>query len=296
MIPGNIQKKHIIEAIQQLDKQGMPKNRVSKKFDLVWNEKTYPPKYLISLANEIVNKEPLDPEQYSGGNESNNFLMRLGFSIIDKEKNASVVPEKQEELFFSVLRQNEHANTGRCSECKNTIMEMLSRIYGLVKVEHKFMLSTKIEAYEGFACYPHLKKVFDALESFRGYTNFNRTSTLKPCDMYVVEKDFVAEIDEPQHFSLARAVSLEAYPSALKTAFPVQKWIQLCKTIRSVDNDPVFRDEQRAWYDALRDFLPLIDGFMPTMRIYTSDYEWCSLNPKDTGDQHTFINLVRGNV
>ena len=51
MIPQNIKKKHIIKAIEEVKKVGIPKGRGSKKFLLEFNGDYYPPKYIVSLAN-----------------------------------------------------------------------------------------------------------------------------------------------------------------------------------------------------------------------------------------------------
>ena len=50
-----------------------------------------------------------------------------------------------------------------------------------------------------------------------------------------------------------------------------------CDEIRAYDNDPPYRDEQRAWYDTLRDFIPEMKGFLPTVRVFAKDLAWCSL-------------------
>jgi hypothetical protein len=50
--------------------------------------------------------------------------------------------------------------------------------------------------------------------------------------------------------------------------FDKRKWIELCDQINAHDNYPLFRDEQRAWYDTLRDFLPTIKPLLPTVRLY----------------------------
>ena len=43
----------------------------------------------------------------------------------------------------------------------------------------------------------------------------------------------------------------------------------------------------------LRDFLPLIDNsFQPTLRVFSGDYEWCSLNHKSENDIEYFINRL----
>ena len=77
MIPGNILNRHVVEAMGIIDRMGVPNNRISNKFDLLYNNNKYPPKYIISVANKIVNNTDLDTESYSGGDESNNFLIRL---------------------------------------------------------------------------------------------------------------------------------------------------------------------------------------------------------------------------
>jgi len=143
MIPGNILKKHILDAVDIINKEGIPKKRKSKKFDLVIDIKHYPPKYVISKANEIVNREPLNTELYSGGEESNNFLLRLGFKIYDKE-NKFITKKSLTKKYLLIKRQRNHISNSRCSECKNTIIEMLRNIYGSIKIEHKFSIPTHL--------------------------------------------------------------------------------------------------------------------------------------------------------
>ncbi|HPU23972.1 MAG TPA: hypothetical protein PL149_07445 [Candidatus Kapabacteria bacterium] len=60
------------------------------------------------------------------------------------------------------------------------------------------------------------------------------------------------------------------------------------------DNDPIYRDEQRAWYDTLRDFLPAIKGLKPTVRLFAKDYVWCSFDPDNQSDVKKFENLLKG--
>jgi len=294
LIPKNILSGHIVQALSCIDNEGVPKGRQGRKFTLRYKGAGYPPKYTVSRANLIVNRTHLDPDTFSGGDESNTFLINLGFEIFDIETGAQILPDPH---YLNIARSNAHTNDSRCSECKNTIIEMLRGHYGLVKLEHKFYLSTQLEDYKGLRCYPHLKKIYNALAAFRGFTGFNRAKSLKPCDIYLVEQDIVVELDELQHFSKARAIALDNYPPDLTTGFDRSRWISLAKSIDSKDPDPEDRDEQRAWYDTLRDFLPLIDRtFAPTHRIYTNDFEWCSLNPKNEEDRLLFIDKsgVRG--
>ena len=82
MIPPNIEREHIIEAVQKIDSEGVPSHRESKGFFLEFEGEPYPPKYTISLANKFANGEELDSSRFSGGQETNNFLRRLGFDIV----------------------------------------------------------------------------------------------------------------------------------------------------------------------------------------------------------------------
>lgn len=81
MIPKNIRKEHIIKAIREIDKNGIPKGRKSKKFSLLYNYSFYPSKYVLALANKYANGVLLIPEEFGGGIETNSFLQGLGFKI-----------------------------------------------------------------------------------------------------------------------------------------------------------------------------------------------------------------------
>ena len=92
MIPKNITKDHIIRAIAEVDRNGIPSGRNSKKYLLLSNGKLYPPKYIIALANKYPNREELDPEAFGGGKETNDFLKRLGFKIRELNSSPSQQP------------------------------------------------------------------------------------------------------------------------------------------------------------------------------------------------------------
>jgi hypothetical protein len=80
-IPKNISTEHIIRAIEEIDKNGVPDDRQQRKFNLKYNGKDYPPKYTISLANKYANGEELKASAFSGGDETNPFLKARGFTI-----------------------------------------------------------------------------------------------------------------------------------------------------------------------------------------------------------------------
>ncbi|MCD6535735.1 MAG: hypothetical protein J7K49_01715 [Thaumarchaeota archaeon] len=288
MIPKNIRKEHIIKAIGEIRKSGIPKGRRSRKFVLKFEGKSYPPKYVISLANKYANGAELNPSEFSGGRESNDFLRALGFQIVEtptagkpisSEKRAKVKPPK--------IRHDE-----RCRRCKETIRRLLERIYGRVEVNYKFEVGTRPEDYEGTPYYGKLKEIYEVLQNHRGFRNFVRVKTLPYCDFFVPDPGFILEFDESQHFTLSRKIALKRYPSDLELGFDRERWIRFCERIDSKDNDPRYRDEQRAWYDTLRDFLPAIIGLKPTVRLFARDFVWCSLDPEDPSDVRRFKNIL----
>lgn len=84
-IPKNINKEHIIEAIQKISREGVPERRESTRFSILYEGKHYPPKYVISIANIFANGEEHSPSKFSGGKESNSFLNTLGFRIVENQ-------------------------------------------------------------------------------------------------------------------------------------------------------------------------------------------------------------------
>jgi guanosine-3',5'-bis(diphosphate) 3'-pyrophosphohydrolase len=89
----------------------------------------------------------------------------------------------------------------------------------------------------------------------------------------------IIEIDEYQHFNLFRATTLELYPKNDVIAFPRKEWMRQCTAARNLPGagfakpcPPLFpaeggRHRQRAFRDALRDLLPPLYDFAPTLRI-----------------------------
>jgi 5-methylcytosine-specific restriction endonuclease McrBC GTP-binding regulatory subunit McrB len=60
MIPENVTKERIIEALQEIDESGLRNpSATSSKFDLIYNGKKYPPKHVVFIANELAKNPPL---------------------------------------------------------------------------------------------------------------------------------------------------------------------------------------------------------------------------------------------
>ena len=82
MIPTKINPDSIQKALDYIDRNGIPKERHSVKYSLKYYGKLYPPKYVISIANKFESGEEWEPEHFSGGQETNQFLENLGFTIV----------------------------------------------------------------------------------------------------------------------------------------------------------------------------------------------------------------------
>ena len=288
MIPKNITRDNILNAIQEINKDSIPKGRDSKKFKLDYKGRSYPPKYIISLANKYANGEELDPSDFGGGQETNGYLERLGFQIIGKNPSTKITKLNMKRKKLSKIHNE------RCPECKQTIEKMLRKTYGDVKSNYKFEVGVLPENFMNSLFYHEIKDIFLTLKEYRGHEDFARASNLPRVDFYVPNPGFIVEFDESQHFTDCRKESLLKYPNTLEIGFDAKSWIKLCEKINAKDNDPAYRDEQRAWYDTLRDFLPTIKRLNPTVRLFSKDFRWCNLNPEVQSDIKKFKTLLEG--
>lgn len=99
-IPETITAASILSAIKYIDENGVPKNRKSTKYCVVYQNKMYPPKYVISLAYKELVGEELDSDLFSGGIQTNSFLENLGFQTLslDKANNLNYIPYSVNDL------------------------------------------------------------------------------------------------------------------------------------------------------------------------------------------------------
>jgi len=86
MIPENITREHLIKAIEEINEKGIKKGRHSSTYDLIFDEKRYPPKLVISIANRFANGKELDHNTFNGGVGTDAFkkLESAGFVIEQK--------------------------------------------------------------------------------------------------------------------------------------------------------------------------------------------------------------------
>lgn len=174
------------------------------------------------------------------------------------------------------------------------MQELLNAIHGDCRPNHQFPWSARPEDYAGSAIGAPLETIRAALGDLRGHRDFIKSALMPPCDYFVADPPFIVEFDENQHFSRARLVTLSNYPEGISVGFEISRWQELCREIDAVDDTPFDRDERRAWYDTLRDLLPTVHGFKPTVRLYAKEFMWCSLETGSTQDVSVFSSLLEG--
>lgn len=182
----------------------------------------------------------------------------------------------------------------RCKECKERVFELLCACFGEVEKNYSFELLASLDSFRGHILYDSIQKIYNALANHRGHKNFVRAKVLPPVDFYVIKDKFIVEFDESQHFTKPREIVLKNYPKNVNMGFDKERWIDLCTSLNKKDNDPPFRDEQRAWYDTIRDFIPEILGIGATVRLYVKDHIWCQLDSKSEEDRRIFQGILYG--
>ena len=300
MIPAYITKTNIAEAIRRMIRDGIPSGRRGRGYCLAARGEHLPPKYTIALAHLVARGKLLGANRFSGGRESNEFLRRRGFTVAECNCGGTVRDSRPAPESPPPLRKTRtvpaERHSERCSECKARIRQLLERIYGACVLDHRFGWRTGLVAYEGTSIHPVLRDVAEALEGYRGYGigAFVRSDVLAGCDYWVPDPGLIVEFDESQHFTSPRKLALSVYANTHPLEFDARRWMELCEHHDAKDNDPRYRDEQRAWYDTLRDLVPPIMGLQPTVRLYARDRTWCSLDPANREDRGCFSDLILG--
>ena len=171
--------------------------------------------------------------------------------------------------------------------------EILTAIFGECRVNHQFPWPARPEDYANSAIGNSLESIRNALGDWRGHRDFIKSPQVPPCDYYVSAPPFILEFDESQHFSRARLITLQLYPKTVPMGFSLTRWQDLCREINAVDDRPIDRDERRAWYDTLRDLVPTVYGFRPTVRLYAGERQWCGFDRTNAKDLDSFQVFLR---
>ena len=95
-----VSKEQILQALDYIDKNGIPLRNQSTKYELVAdNGKRYPPKYVIAVADHLATGAEINIEGYNSV-EAKNYLSKKGFTV-----------EMRQEKFELVITQNQITST-----------------------------------------------------------------------------------------------------------------------------------------------------------------------------------------
>ena len=104
-IPENINKEHLLKAIEKIDLEGIPKGADSQFYDVSYLGKKYPPKLIVSYANIFANGNELNRRLFEGGDNTPCFklLRKHDFQIELKSPSRKVWFVAQGSTFSSHL-------------------------------------------------------------------------------------------------------------------------------------------------------------------------------------------------
>lgn len=132
-LPNNIQKEHLLKAIEKIESEGIPSDADSQYYDVKYNGKIYPPKVVVSYANIFANGTELNRNTFPGGANTQcfNLLQKNGFEIV--KKNRSYFTELKR--FIAVADQQV---TGQGTVGVQEFNQIRSIVYEDLQVEAKF--------------------------------------------------------------------------------------------------------------------------------------------------------------
>lgn len=250
-----IKKDNVLRAID-LYLSGHFKHSPARSAFLLHCSKKLPAKFILRLAFKEATGCMPHPESLTGGRASVRVLQNLGFNAIYDKQN-------------KIGERNPMKNKIRAA-FKAVLMDKWEN----VEVEKKFTSIRIPDLSDRESIDPVLYNILCQIEGKRNITIRGRNNLPLAFDYYIPKLKVVIEFDERQHFTPLRAASLCAYPNNVPLGFDKSRWIQLSEQIRAGDNSPLWRDEQRAFYDAIRDIMAPRIGLRPVIRIFEEDVKW----------------------
>jgi very-short-patch-repair endonuclease len=248
-------KYHVLKAIERYIIE-QPRHFPARSAFLLFEGKKLPAKYILRLAFLELTGHMPTAEQTTGGRASVLILNNLGFNAVYEKPS---------------LRRNRNLIKNARREALNQI---LRNRWGTVEIEYKFDEIKVPDLEERKSIGVELLNILNSIEAERNIKIKGKINHKLPCDFYLPEVNLIIEFDERQHFTLPRAASLREYSADIYIGFDKKRWIDLCTEINAGDNSPIYRDEQRAFYDSLRDIIAPQIGLKPVVRIFEEDVLW----------------------
>lgn len=142
-LPTNITKEHLLKAIEKIDKEGIPIDAHSHYYDVIFNEKQYPPKLIVSYANLYANGQILDRDKFEGGLGTQCFklLEEKGFKIIKKLSN---ITQKIKQFSNSFKKEVENKYSGDLLSYKILVKELPDEIKNNISLLGNFTVKGSI--------------------------------------------------------------------------------------------------------------------------------------------------------
>ena len=275
---SQVRLEHVQQACGMYDAGTAVPKWPAKSTFLLLSGKTYPAKFIRGLAHRLATGVELDPvRDYAGGMETVRFFRGLGLSTrhgsvlvpamaattpLPPSPVAQAVPATPVEPSVLVPQRRQEPQ-------KEALAELLRRRFGAVEREVKFpwLVVPYPDQIDGT-----LSAIYQALRGMRGHSTFASFGISLCCDFFV-PSGLIIEYDERQHFTLQRARAFELYPPDLSLGFDREEWLTVCRTIQATDPTPPYRDEQRAFYDSLRDILAACNG-LRLIRLRFGTFDW----------------------
>jgi hypothetical protein len=252
-----LRREHVLKAIEKyLSSPG--KHHPAKSAFLIHKEFKLPAKFIIRSAIEIATGHMPHPETLTGGKASIRVLQKLGFDNAIYEKQ-NVVGGKR-----NVTK----------SARREALRKILTQLWGPVEIEKKIKGISVPDLKNRSSIEPSLLRILQKIEAHRGIAVQGKINWVLAFDFFLPRIGVVIEFDERQHFTPLRATALKYYPTDMALGFDRARWIRLSEEIRAGDNSPIYRDEQRAFYDSVRDITVSRVGLKPVVRIFEEDVQW----------------------
>lgn len=252
-----IRREHVLRAREKF-LSSPTKHHPAKSAFLIHEEHKLPAKFIIRSAFEIATGHLPHPETLTGGKASIRVLRNLGF--------------------HNAIYEKQNVTGGKRNVAKSARREALRKVlaqqWGPVETEKKFQGISVPDLKSRSSMEPVLFHILQNIEAHRRIEVQGKMNWLLAFDFFLPRIGVVVEFDERQHFTPLRATALKAYPTEIELGFDKARWIQLSEEIRAGDNSPIYRDEQRAFYDAIRDITVSKVGLKPVVRIFEEDVQW----------------------
>ena len=259
---SRVLKNHIKEACRRYDAEENRPTHPARTTFLILDGEQYPAKFIRGLAYEIATGHKLSSDDYSGGAETARFFEKLGYSV----EHGGKIPK---DIHTEPPIRPTASDT---QKQKHALKNILKQLFGQVDTEATF---DWLVVPDQSSMNDVLSGMHEALVAFRGYENFSTPGRKLQCDFFIPSENLIIEYDERQHFTEPRAISFDFYPENISFGFDTGYWKNECNRIKAKDPDKKKpdRDEQRAFYDSVRDILAARNG-MTLIRIKHEDYDW----------------------